>query len=219
MQELETLGASANTGESSDFFTKSLREIALFVHEVARREAIRGRDYDGLEAELLQLTRAQALALGRVRARPECRAPRRRSAPSAIGCRHVCRRSWTRRAPTWRRGSRPSSGRSSSAISVSRKAPGRLDFSDLLLIARDLLRGNPGVRRDLQTRFTHVFVDEFQDTDPLQAEILLLLAADDPDEVGVDARPPRAGQALPGRRPEAVDLSLPARRRRRSTRR
>ena len=29
--------------------------------------------------------------------------------------------------------------------------------------------------------FTHFFVDEFQDTDPLQAEILLLLAADDPD--------------------------------------
>ena len=39
------------------------------------------------------------------------------------------------------------------------------------------------MRRDLQARFTHVFVDEFQDTDPLQAEILLLLAADDPDEV------------------------------------
>jgi hypothetical protein len=59
MRELETLGASANTGESSDFFTKSLREIALFVHEVARREAIRGRDYDGLEAELLPLARAK----------------------------------------------------------------------------------------------------------------------------------------------------------------
>jgi len=26
-----------------------------------------------------------------------------------------------------------------------------------------------------QNRFTHLFVDEFQDTDPLQAEILLLL--------------------------------------------
>ncbi len=36
------------------------------------------------------------------------------------------------------------------------------------------------VRRGFQTRFTHLFVDEFQDTDPLQAEILLLLAAADP---------------------------------------
>ncbi len=34
----------------------------------------------------------------------------------------------------------------------------------------------------MQARFTHFFVDEFQDTDPLQAEILLLLAADDPGE-------------------------------------
>src|SRR5262249_18643974 len=37
-------------------------------------------------------------------------------------------------------------------------------------------------RKYLQDRFTHLFIDEFQDTDPLQAEILLLLAADDPAE-------------------------------------
>jgi ATP-dependent helicase/nuclease subunit A len=35
------------------------------------------------------------------------------------------------------------------------------------------------VRGELQERFTHFFVDEFQDTDPLQVEILLLLAAGD----------------------------------------
>jgi len=34
-------------------------------------------------------------------------------------------------------------------------------------------------RVELQRRTSHLFVDEFQDTDPLQAEILLLLAADD----------------------------------------
>src|SRR5262249_56624236 len=33
----------------------------------------------------------------------------------------------------------------------------------------------------LQRRLTHIFVDEFQDTDPLQAEIVLLLAASNPD--------------------------------------
>ena len=58
---------------------------------------------------------------------------------------------------------------------------GALDFLDLLLDARDLVRGNAGVRAGFQRRFTHIFVDEFQDTDPLQAEILLLLAAADPD--------------------------------------
>jgi ATP-dependent exoDNAse (exonuclease V) beta subunit len=59
---------------------------------------------------------------------------------------------------------------------------GSLDFLDLLLKARDLVRGNENVRRGFQERFTHIFVDEFQDTDPLQAEILLLLAAADPSE-------------------------------------
>ena len=58
---------------------------------------------------------------------------------------------------------------------------GALDFLDLLVKARDVVRGNASVRRGFQRRFTHIFVDEFQDTDPLQAEILLLLAAADPD--------------------------------------
>jgi ATP-dependent exoDNAse (exonuclease V) beta subunit len=59
---------------------------------------------------------------------------------------------------------------------------GAVDFLDLLLRARDLVRDQPEVRRDFQDRFQRLFVDEFQDTDPLQAEILLLLAADDPGE-------------------------------------
>ncbi|HEY3099040.1 MAG TPA: UvrD-helicase domain-containing protein [Methylomirabilota bacterium] len=55
-----------------------------------------------------------------------------------------------------------------------------LDFVDLLLRARDLVRDCADVRADLQRRLTHIFVDEFQDTDPLQAEIVLLLSASDP---------------------------------------
>lgn len=57
---------------------------------------------------------------------------------------------------------------------------GVLDFQDLLLFTQRLLRENGGVRLELQSRFDLVVVDEFQDTDPIQAEILLLLAADDP---------------------------------------
>jgi ATP-dependent exoDNAse (exonuclease V) beta subunit len=57
---------------------------------------------------------------------------------------------------------------------------GAMDFLDLLLRARDLVRHNADVRQHFQTRFKRIFVDEFQDTDPLQAELLLLLAADDP---------------------------------------
>ena len=54
---------------------------------------------------------------------------------------------------------------------------GRLDFLDLLICCRNLLRDQAETRHDFQQAFDCIFVDEFQDTDPLQAEILLLLAA------------------------------------------
>jgi ATP-dependent exoDNAse (exonuclease V) beta subunit len=71
---------------------------------------------------------------------------------------------------------------------------GALDFLDLLLVARNLVRDNRQVRESFQRRFKRIFVDEFQDTDPLQAEILLLLAAEDATETDWrNARP------VPGR--------------------
>ena len=54
----------------------------------------------------------------------------------------------------------------------------RLDFQDLLVLAARLLRSNPNVRRHLGQRYRYLLVDEFQDTDPLQAEIVLLLSSD-----------------------------------------
>ena len=65
------------------------------------------------------------------------------------------------------------------AYEAAKARAGALDFLDLLLKTRDLVRDNPDVRTSFQQRFRRIFVDEFQDTDPLQAEILLLLAADD----------------------------------------
>jgi exodeoxyribonuclease-5 len=53
-----------------------------------------------------------------------------------------------------------------------------LDFDDLLHHARDLLLGNEAVRQDLSRRYARILVDEFQDTDPLQAEILWRLCGD-----------------------------------------
>ena len=96
---------------------------------------------------------------------------------------------------------------------------GALDFLDLLLGARNLVRDNPSVRRGFQSRFKRIFVDEFQDTDPLQAEILLLLAADDPEETDWRRARPVAGRAVSGRRSEAVDLSVSPGRRGRLSRR
>ena len=54
-------------------------------------------------------------------------------------------------------------------------AQGRLDFTDLLGQLRDLLKEDLAARAALQARFSYVLVDEFQDTDPLQAEIVFLL--------------------------------------------
>jgi len=71
---------------------------------------------------------------------------------------------------------------------------GALDFVDLLGRTRDLLRANAGVRRHLQRRFRRIFVDEFQDTDPIQAEILLLLAAADEREADWQRARPAPGK-------------------------
>ena len=65
---------------------------------------------------------------------------------------------------------------------VWRRREGRVNFQDQLLSARNLLRDHPGVRRALQERFTPVLVDEFQDTDPIQAEVLLYLTGSDGQE-------------------------------------
>ena len=58
-----------------------------------------------------------------------------------------------------------------------RKAEGVATFDDLLVWARDLLRDDAPTRRHFQERYTHILIDEFQDTDPLQAEIAFYLAA------------------------------------------
>jgi len=71
---------------------------------------------------------------------------------------------------------------------------GTLDYLDLLIRARDLLVHWHSVRQHFQDRFTHLFVDEFQDTDPLQAEILVLLSAD-----SAEATDWRQVKPVPGR--------------------
>ncbi len=63
-----------------------------------------------------------------------------------------------------------------------RREAGGLNFQDLLLLAARMLRDNPPIRRYFRGRFTHLLVDEFQDTDPIQAEVMLLLTADDAHE-------------------------------------
>ena len=53
------------------------------------------------------------------------------------------------------------------------------DFDDLLLQTRDLLQQDTAWRKQVQSRFSHILVDEFQDTNNLQYELLQLLRGTD----------------------------------------
>jgi ATP-dependent helicase/nuclease subunit A len=53
-----------------------------------------------------------------------------------------------------------------------KRRAGAVDFADLLLMARDLLRERPEVREALQRRYHYLLVDELQDTDPVQMEVV-----------------------------------------------
>lgn len=55
-------------------------------------------------------------------------------------------------------------------------AEGILSFDDLIVKTRDLLKQNLLVRRLLQEKYDALYIDEFQDTDPVQGELLLFLA-------------------------------------------
>jgi len=64
-----------------------------------------------------------------------------------------------------------------------RRRDGLLNFQDVLILARDLLYENPEIREQYQRRWMKILVDEFQDTDPLQVEIIDLLVGEDHDKL------------------------------------
>jgi ATP-dependent helicase/nuclease subunit A len=71
-----------------------------------------------------------------------------------------------------------------------RRKAGEPDFDDLLSWARDLLRSSAAARDYFRTRYRVVLIDEFQDTDPVQAELALLLTSDqEPDGDWRELRP------------------------------
>lgn len=57
-----------------------------------------------------------------------------------------------------------------------RRQRSRMDFVDLLSETAKLLKTNPKIREVVAARYPHLLVDEFQDTDPIQAQIIFLLA-------------------------------------------
>jgi ATP-dependent exoDNAse (exonuclease V) beta subunit len=195
MTELSGLGAlAAASSWPDDYLTRNLAEISRFVGETTRLEAVRDRDYDGLEADLRAMTRwrswtwkgAKRTTFGN-QSRDEVLALRDRA---KVNLDSFIAASDADLAPLLHEALQTPIEANQS---LKTKA-GRLDFLDLLIKARDLIRDNAAVRRELQQRFAHFFVDEFQDTDPLQAEILLLLAADDTNETDW-----RSARPIPGK--------------------
>ncbi len=195
VDEIAALGALAAEGDPEDWLRRALEKLSRPIAEATRLEAVRDRDYDALEASLLRLLRGNDQhwrwrgAGERFGALPRAAILERREA-----LRHRLTdfrdRAGASLAPLLRDELWPVVG----IYGELKERAGRLDFLDLLLTARNLVRDNAAVRAELQARFTHIFVDEFQDTDPLQAEILLLIAADDPAETNWLEVRPRAGK-------------------------
>ena len=176
--------ATRTCSTPTDGFYRSTWQARRLVDRVRTAETVRHRDYDGIEAGLVDLARDYkfrnpdrkgygpnwqgAVSLPNVRtAHVEIVGRLQRFARSADADLAACLH--TELVDTVK------------SYEALKARAGKLDFVDLLVRARDLLRDHDTVRADLQQRFTHLFVDEFQDTDPLQAEILLLLSSADPD--------------------------------------
>jgi CRISPR-associated exonuclease Cas4 len=70
-----------------------------------------------------------------------------------------------------------------------------LDFEDLLLVTRELLRTHDQIRQAAANRYSHILVDEFQDTNPAQAEILFRITS----EQGGETEAWQERRLIPGR--------------------
>jgi ATP-dependent exoDNAse (exonuclease V) beta subunit len=178
--QLAEVGAlAARAAHPDDWLAKNVAEIERFAAELRHREAVRGRDHDSLESARRPF--AKDLAADAVRAL-------RDAAKQALD--EFISRADADLAPLLQAELTPVVRE----YQLAKQRAGVLDFLDLLVCARNLLRDDAAVRADFQARFTHYFVDEFQDTDPLQAEILLLLAADDAAETDWHRIAPRPGK-------------------------
>ena len=167
---------------TSDTLYADLWPVRQLSQDVLTRERVAPRDHDGLEAALIDLLRQRTF-----------RSPRRGDARNYRGdvTRDEVLTAHGELLAELEAFARDADADLAALIQPAlletvdryeqlKERAAALDFVDLLLRARDLVRDRAEVRADLQRRLTHIFVDEFQDTDPLQAEIVLLLSASDP---------------------------------------
>ncbi|HEY0463059.1 MAG TPA: UvrD-helicase domain-containing protein, partial [Polyangiaceae bacterium] len=160
---------------ASDQLARAMGEFQAFVEALDARERVRKRDYDALEVEFAEFLRTKKRTF------------------SAVGYGQLYGASLDRNAVLSERNELKASLERFLALADAdlaahlreellgvvaereqlKRRLGALDFVDLLSFTRDLIKDNRAVREQLQRRFTHLFIDEFQDTDPLQAEILM----------------------------------------------
>jgi ATP-dependent helicase/nuclease subunit A len=159
--------------------TRRARDLSDFISTV---EKSRARDYDGLEARLIELSKAWDFKINTKGPTGYGQGLSRNDVISAHEVIVAPLLQFGRSADADLAALLATELRQSIvAYENLKERGGKLDFFDLLLKARNLLRDDATVRRDMQGRYTHLFVDEFQDTEPLQAEVLMLLASADPD--------------------------------------
>ncbi len=179
----------ARATSPGDYAAQGLNALQATLDELDRREALRGaRDHDGLEHELSQIARRGNLGW---RGRGTMFGPgldrtavlRERDAAVAA-LKATLARCDADLAACLRDELRPLVADYEARLARA----GRIDFLDLLRRARDLVVGSVEVRRELAARFTHLLIDEFQDTDPLQAALVTALARD-----------PDSGALVPGK--------------------
>ncbi len=75
-------------------------------------------------------------------------------------------------------------GRYADAYAAAKRERAAVDFDDLELLVRDLLVREPGIAAGYRERFERIMVDEFQDTNPLQLQLVELIARDNACTVG-----------------------------------
>jgi ATP-dependent exoDNAse (exonuclease V) beta subunit len=179
LRALDELGAYIGAArDRDDYLARNLSKVRNWVDEQLRAEEVRPRDFDGLEAGLRSVMRwrewnykGSDRKFGPQRGEIIDRRDEVKALLEALVA--ACDADL---APLLDAELRPLVA----DYEQLKTRAGKLDFLDLLSKTRDLLTHATGVRQELQRRFSHLLVDEFQDTDPLQAEIVLLLAATDP---------------------------------------
>ncbi len=185
VDRMQTLAARTEKPHSkSDNFFQDTARLRNVTREVRELETIRGkRDYDGLEALLVEMVfdlKKVRKGMGKLYAPGIERKELRAEFDGLLTDLESFARDADADIAALLHGELQAPIR---AYEELKQRAGRLDFLDLLLRARGLIRDCGPVRLELQDRYRRIFVDEFQDTDPLQAEILLLLAGDVPGKL------------------------------------